>query len=65
MYKIIRFSSRLPKAGEGGHMLSKKRTTQTGLSLDEAQAHCQDPKSSSKVSGLRGGWDWFDGYQEQ
>ncbi len=33
------------------------RIIKTGLSLDEAQAHCQDPKTSGK--------DWSDGYKEQ
>lgn len=34
-----------------------KRIVKTGLSLNEAQAHCQNPKSS--------GNGWFDGYTEQ
>lgn len=30
---------------------------ETGLTLEEAQAHCQDPSTS--------GEDWFDGYDEE
>ena len=41
-YKIIRFRFK-----------GKNRTIKTGLSLEKAQAHCKDPKSS--------GNGWFDG----
>lgn len=30
---------------------------ETGLTLEEAQAHCSDPATS--------GNDWFDGYEEE
>lgn len=45
-YKIIRFRFK-----------ANNRTIKKGLSLEEAQAHCNNPKSSGK--------DWFDGYTEE
>ena len=60
MYKIIRFYFR------GG-----KVTIETGLTLEQAQAHCQNPETSSSTATsakakrrtkLRG--PWFDGYRE-
>ncbi len=49
-----------------------KRTIQTGLTLEEAQAHCKDPETSSstatsyvarKRTKERGAW--FDGYESE
>ena len=61
MYKIVRMYF------EGG-----RRTITKGLTLEEAQAHCQDPEtSSSTCTNSTGKWrtkhmgDWFDGYEEQ
>lgn len=62
MYKIVRmFYSR-----ERG-----KRTIKTGLTLEQAQAHCQDPETSSKtcqsarmVRYTKRNGPWFDGYEE-
>ena len=62
-YKIVRsyFNSRWPK-----------RTIETGLTLEEAQAHCRDPETSSRTCKRarnvrrtveRG--PWFDGYTEE
>jgi hypothetical protein len=60
MYKIIRMYFR------GG-----RREIARGLTLEQAQAHCTDPETSSstctKAAGkrrtrLRG--PWFDGYEE-
>jgi len=45
-YKIIRF-----RQGE------ETKTIQTGLTLEEAQAHCQDDETR--------GDGWFDGYTEE
>lgn len=51
---------------------SRKRTVKTGLTLEEAQAHCSDPETSSKTATSskaraytqkRG--PWFDGYTEE
>lgn len=47
-YNIIRFY-------ENG----KQRIMLTGLTLEEAQKHCNDPKTQGKTrSGVR----WFDGF---
>ncbi len=62
-YKIVRmyFSDRFPK-----------RTIESGLTLEEAQAICRDPESSSKTATSyaarkrteqRGAW--FNGYERQ
>lgn len=57
MYKIIRFYQREDVPNE---------TIATGLTLDEAQAHCEDPETSSRTAtdpGTQGAW--FDGYTEE
>jgi hypothetical protein len=46
-YKIIRFCQDLDDPRHG-------QVIDTGLTLEEAQAHCYDPATS--------GDDWFDGY---
>ncbi len=62
-YKVIRFY-------RSDNMKSRK--IKSRLSLEQAQAHCQDPETSSstctKAEGkrrtkLRG--PWFDGYSEE
>ena len=62
MYKIIRFyfDERFPK-----------RTVKRGLTLEEAQAHCHDPETSSTTATsaracarTRARGVWFDGYEE-
>jgi|TARA_R100000482_G_scaffold75033_1_gene28950 hypothetical protein len=45
-YKIIRFYNRRNGI--------QRRTIKRGLTLEEARAHCNDPKTS--------GDGWFDGY---
>lgn len=59
MYKIVRIYFR------GG-----RRTVRRGLTLEQAQAHCRDPETSSKTctqyrarkrTEQRG--PWFDGYE--
>ena len=66
MYKIVRFYKRDSNL-YGGHLETKRRTIQTRLTLDQAQAHCNRDDTST-LSGAakkkRGGWDWFDGYTE-
>jgi len=47
-YKIIRFYK--------AH--NRKRTIKRGLTLEQAQAHCRDPKT--RKEGV-----WFDGYTEE
>ena len=58
-YKIVR-----------GYFKGGKRTIARGLTLEEAQAHCQDPETSSSTATsaaarrrtkLKG--PWFDGYE--
>jgi hypothetical protein len=60
-YKIVRFYHHGPK-----------RTLKTGLTLEQAQAHCNDPETSSttciKAAGKRRTREhgtWFDGYYEE
>jgi len=60
MYKIIRF-----------YLKGGKRTIVTRLTLEQAQAHCEDPETSSstctKAEGKRRTrrmGAWFDGYDE-
>lgn len=57
-YRIVRFYS------DG----RARRTIKTGLDLDDAQAHCNDPETSSRTAKKgRGGatCDWFDGYEQE
>jgi hypothetical protein len=64
-YEIVRFH----QAGDMwfGHQQVIKR----GLTLEQAQAHCQSPATSSstcsaeKLRKVRAPGAWFDGYQEQ
>lgn len=60
MYKIVRHYFK------GG-----KRVVKRGLTLEQAQAHCKDPETSSRTctkahnvrrTAQRG--PWFDGYEE-
>jgi hypothetical protein len=60
MYRVIRFYK------HGG-----RRTIERGLTLEQAQAHCQDPETSSSTCTTSVGrartrrmGDWFDGYEE-
>ena len=63
MYKIIRF-----------HFNHDQRNTTrvTGLTLEEAQAHCRDPETSSStckradnVAYTERHGEWFDGYTDE
>lgn len=60
-YKIVRMYFR------GG-----RRTIETGLTLEEAQAHCADPETSSSTCTKSAGKArtkrmgmWFDGYERE
>lgn len=63
MYKIVRhYSSHWPN----------RRTIARGLTLAEAQAHCQDPQTSSSTCTSAAGkrrtrrlGPWFDGYEQE
>lgn len=59
LYKVVR------RYGRGG-----KRTIVTGLTLEEAQAHCCNPETSSRtctkatnLARTRERGPWFDGYE--
>lgn len=61
-YTIVRFFER--------HY--NQRVIATGLTLEEAQAHCKDPETSSrtatKAAGVRRTRDhgkWFDGFRQE
>ena len=55
MYKIIRF-----------RFNGNNTTIKTGLTLEEAQAHCKDTETSgSTCSDLSKRGMWFDGYTEE
>jgi hypothetical protein len=60
-YKIVRMYQR------GG-----KRTISKGLTLEQAQAHCHDPETSSRtckkaanVRRTKTKGPWFDGYEQE
>lgn len=62
-YKIVRSYF---KAG------IRKRTIRTGLTLDQAKAHCSNPETSSSTctnkvgkARTRNVGPWFDGYTEE
>lgn len=68
-YKIVRHY--LGPIVHGSHQ-SYRRTVVTGLSLDQAQAHCKDPETSSSTATSATGrrrtrqhGRWFDGYTEE
>lgn len=59
-YKIIRFY----------RDKMSKRVIERGLTLEQAQAHCQDPQSSSRTAKGRDAYTrrvgaWFDGYERE
>lgn len=50
----------------------RQRTMRTGLTLEQAQAHCNDPETSSRTATgkaanatTRRVGDWFDSYTEE
>ena len=69
-YKIVRFF--IGKPGPDGHLDGKKRTIETGLTLEQAQKHCDDDETSSRKCTSAAGHArtrkhgaWFDGYYEE
>lgn len=64
MYKVVRMYQR----EDSRHL---RRTVKSGLTLEQAQAHCQNPETSSStcrksanVRRTRQHGPWFDGYEE-
>lgn len=66
-YKIVRHFLKGGPFHDG-----RKRAIKTGLTLEEAQAHCKDPETSSSTckkphnvrrTKIKG--PWFDGYTEE
>jgi len=63
-YRVVRFYRDAPRG-------SKRRVIKRGLTLEEAQAHCSDPETSSRTCTRSAGkrrtrtvGAWFDGYEE-
>jgi hypothetical protein len=63
MYKIIRFYF---------DSKTNRRTLKRGLTIEEAQAHCRDPETSSRTCLSWGNRNrtkrlgaWFDGYEKE
>ncbi len=68
MYKIVRHYYGF---ANGVRPSPHNRTIETGLTLEEAQAHCKDPETSSRTCTsaakrriTRRSGAWFDGYTE-
>ena len=64
MYKIVRLFF-----NNGNHVI--RRTIRSGLTLEEAKAHCNDPETSSSTckgskacARTRKYGPWFDSYTE-
>ena len=62
-YKIVRYYS---------NKALRMRTLQSNVSLETAQAHCNDPESCSDTCNSKAGTQrtrnlgkWFDGYRRQ
>jgi len=72
-YKIVRFYLNRPEApGHYSVPQDRRRTVVTSLTLEEAQAHCQDPETSWKTCTKAAGkrrtkthGAWFDGYTKE
>jgi hypothetical protein len=58
-YKIVRFYKDRP---------GYTKTIKKGLTLEQARAHCRDPKTSSSYTnkdGAEAPGQWFDGYDDE
>lgn len=68
-YKIFR--TILGGKDSSGDLKVVRRTIETGVSLEDAQAHCQDPETSSRTCVLAKtarkypGKSWFDSYTRE
>ena len=65
-YRVVRFFK------EEGLIFHPSEVVKTGLSLEEAQAHCKSPESSSSTCTTEEGHrrtikrgDWMDGYDKE
>lgn len=63
MYQVVRFYK--------DHPTMRRRVIARGLTLEQAQAHCSDPETSSRTckgktarARTRRVGMWFDGYEE-
>ena len=44
----------------------ERQVLETGLTLEEAEEHCQDPETSSRTATEDNtSGDWFDGYEHE
>jgi len=57
-YKIVRFYAPSRTATSDHTRNKRSRTIKTGLTLEQAQAHCNDPKT--RKDGV-----YFDGYTKE
>lgn len=72
-YKIIRFFANDGRRDRKGNPFQWENEVRArGLTLEEAQAHCKDPETSSRtakrgpaVSMTNARGSWFDGYEEE
>lgn len=71
-YRIVRMYANVDHHTTGRGTYYPKRTVKSGLTLEEAQAHCKDPETSSSTcksskararTAQRGAW--FDGYEKE
>ena len=53
-YSIIRFYAKMGK---------RPKVMARGLTLEHAQAHCQDPKTQKMTGSFNS--QWFDGYERE
>lgn len=54
-YKIVRM-----------YQFGETKVLKTGLTREEAMAHCRDPETSGKTcSDLKQRGDWFDGFDRE
>ena len=57
-YQIIRF-----------HFQGERKVIETGLTLEDAQAHCSDDETNSKTcsdeTSTANPGEWFDGYEKE
>lgn len=73
MFRVIRHYYKKDPKNPNGPMITKQRVIKTGLTLDEARAHCHDPETCSDTCrspasrGVTRRWrgHWFDSYSSE